>query len=370
MFLVSVMVLACGSVAAGIPPAMPPDKALATELHQLAGDGFRIKETDHFTIAYDTEYETLRSMVGRLEGSFDAVWNLCTAHGLKVNPPESRLGILFFQKFEPYAAHCKIAEVDPAIAAGFYHQRLNRSAFVNTLSMPDVARMTAELDDARKRADKLAAKRATVDEANAIRAQVASLEGQRDAFAKRFNQFILQHEAAHHVLFNIGVHVRGGDNPGWLVEGLACQFEVPQPQASQRRISVNHYRLQDFRLALELSVDAKDVATERVVAAIRNGKLIPLRDFLRRDTLQEDAGDKLNYRYSQAWALVHYLLREHREGFGRYVGELARREHGQRVESDRELLDFESVFGPVDAAFEKRWIESIAKLRFEPEQAK
>jgi hypothetical protein len=67
----------------------------------------------------------------------------------------------------------------------------------------------------------------------------------------------LQHEAAHQILFNCGLHVRGGQNPTWLAEGLATQFEVPQSRTKHGGVRVNQVRYADFRDAFEVEPTAK-----------------------------------------------------------------------------------------------------------------
>ena len=41
------------------PPVSPADEVLAAKLLETAGEGFRIRQTEHFTICYDTPPEVL-----------------------------------------------------------------------------------------------------------------------------------------------------------------------------------------------------------------------------------------------------------------------------------------------------------------------
>ena len=83
---------------AASPPALPPNGQMASALLTIAGEGFRIRETDHFTIAFDTDPEVVSSLVGRLEGTYDAIWKYCEGLGLAIKPPAERFGVLLFDR--------------------------------------------------------------------------------------------------------------------------------------------------------------------------------------------------------------------------------------------------------------------------------
>src|SRR5436190_8860041 len=59
------------------------------------------------------------------------------------------------------------------------------------------------------------------------------------------------HEATHQVAFNTGLHSRIGENPRWVVEGLATVFEAPGVRNSgggngPARTRINHERFMTF----------------------------------------------------------------------------------------------------------------------------
>ena len=100
------------SAPAAPPPTLPPDEAMAATLLEAVGDGFRIRETDHFTIAYDTPPEILRPLLDRLEGTYNALWRFCEGLGLAIRPPTKRFGVLLFDRhedFERYRAEVGVA---------------------------------------------------------------------------------------------------------------------------------------------------------------------------------------------------------------------------------------------------------------------
>ena len=99
------------------------------------------------------------------------------------------------------------------------------------------------------------------------------------------------------------------------------------------------------------------------------GRLIPLVDLVSQRELFHGKKVDLNVVYAEAWALVYYLQREHREDFASYVGRLAARRPGQAVDPPGELAAFEAAFGPLDDEFQLAWITYVVRLRFNRKEA-
>ncbi len=352
------------------PPPLPPDQDVAAKLLSIAGDDFLIRETDHFTIAYDTQYEALRPLIGRLEGTYDAIWRFCEASGLKVESPSSRLAVLLFNQHQDFRIYLAGIGVRAGSLAGVYHQQNNVAAFCNVRNSPGLAPVTNKIERLQMQLKRLQGKQsglpATRQRSDDLRRNLSNLQSQRDALVKRFNRFVLQHEIAHQMFFNLGVHIRGVDNPMWLVEGLACQFEVPQADSAQALRRINHLRLGDFREALGVSPGANSVSEEAYRAALSSRRLVPLVDLIAdSNPLTQDDGNTA-FRYAQAWALVLYLHRQHREAFTAYVRRLSARKPGEPVGCRREIGEFQAAFGEPNEVFQRAWISHMLKLRFDP----
>jgi len=162
--------------------------------------------------------------------------------------------------------------------------------------------------------------------------------------------------------------VRGAENPIWLLEGLACQFEVPQAGALRPMTRINHLRLADFRDALQVPPDARKVANQAYQLAMEEHRLIPIADLVAGEDRFVGTDSHIAFRYAQAWALVYYLHREHREGFAAYLHELSEREIGKPVGRERNLSEFRVSFGDPDEAFERTWLDWVLRLHFDRQE--
>lgn len=376
------LILAVWSTVAASPPesrpAVPPTSPSAerkdrTPTVTQVGEGFRVRETEHFTIAYDTSYEALRPLVGRLEGTYDAIRRFCKDSGLIVQPERDLLHVLLFDRYDHFEAYLQIIQVPARSVAGVYHQQTNIAAFCNVLNSPGLAPVAQQIEQLQQQLQRAVrappASQALRKRREDIRNRLAELRNRRDALVRQFNRFVLQHEAAHQVLYNLGVHVRGADNPIWLVEGLACQFEVPQAGALRPMTRINHLRLADFRDALRVSPDARKVADQAYRVALEEHRLIPVADLVAQKDLLVGTEGHDAFRYAQAWALVHYLNREHREAFAAYLRVLSKRKIGKPIERERNLSEFQAAFGEPDEAFERTWVDWMLRLRFDHHEA-
>jgi hypothetical protein len=359
-------------VLAGDPPGEGADVPPPTALDAVVGEDFRFRETQHFIIAYDTSYDALRPLIGRLEGIYDAIHDFVDRAGLGRPAPEERLPVVLFDDFDEFAAYAQRVGVRGTMA-GFYHHRTNIAAFCNTANHPELRRISAELDRARDRVQRVGgpgpASPAAIRQRQELRRTISALQAQRDAVAGLFNRFVIQHEAAHQVLFNIGVHVREADNPLWLVEGLACQFEVPQSGNEGLLKRVNHMRLADFRDALGITLAGRAVADDAFRQAVAEGRLLSLVDLIGRPDAFATGGGAAVYHYAEAWALVYYLHQEHPEAFVAYLRRAGARPGGEPATPNGALDAFRDAFGAPDAAFERRWVARIATLRLDLSEA-
>lgn len=356
--------------AAGDGGKPPGDSAAEAELLAIAGEGFSIRRTDHFVIVHDTSPEILAAFVNRAERTYDGVLRFCSTGEVPFTEPAHRLEMLFFNTTDGFVRYGRSIGFEQDGASGVYSPLHNRSAFFNTLNTPHLAQITRLVTDLE---DRLAVppggSALPAPERNAVQKRLASVRNQRDRFVNRVNQLVVQHEMAHQVLYNIGVHTPGARNPGWLLEGLSCLFETPPTRSGAGFGAMNQMRLRDFRACLT-SLDENGPRPENLDRAYRSGRFVPLKELIG-DTDLFSRGDnpEIVYVYAQTWSLVHYLQRRHREKLADYIRQVARRRPGEEFTAQQEVAAFEAVFGPIDEQFQRRWLTFTLDLPYRPEEA-
>lgn len=351
--------------AGGAPPAPTPSPPVALP----HADAFRTRDTEHFTIWYDTGYDTLRPLTGRLEGTYDAVVRVGRRFGFPMNDPPRRLPIIVVDQYEDYASLAKSGSVDPRAALGFFDPNHNVAVFGNVLNSPSLAPVDQRIAQLQWRLGRdtgtgSAGRSAREKNRDALR-ELSSLVARRGTTVKQFNRLVIQHEGAHQILFALGVHAADADNPLWLVEGLATQFETAQTNPRGRLRRANQMRLADLRGSAGVRRGVQRLSDEQYAHAFRQGGLIPLRDLIA-DFAAAIAPSDASVGYAQSWGLVFYLARERHEAFVKYLHGISARAPGTRVRSEEELTIFEEAFGAVDDAFQRAWLSHMVSLRVDP----
>ncbi len=360
------LVIALTAAALRAAPASLPEVAPSAELEQqlleVAGEGFRIHRTAHFAIAYDTPFETVQLLQGRLEGTFGAVYRWSHRLELVTAPLTQPMGVVLFAKPEGFDAACRRVGISSASVGGFYSHKTNLSFFLDAAAAPTFEAVNARLAEIQQQIEAVrAAGRSSPELARLLR-ESNSLRHQRDAAVERFNRLIIQHEAAHQLLHNLGVHPRGVELPDWLVEGLACNFESSQLASGRGKPAVNPMRLADFRQACGATADRggkpvqPEVAEAALATALGAGRFMPL-DLLCSGRPIADGHTEAGFRYAQAWSLVFFLLREDEARFAAYVKATSQRRPGGDPQDERAL--FEAHFGRPDAEFARRWMQAV-----------
>jgi hypothetical protein len=182
-------------------------------------------------------------------------------------------------------------------------------------------------------------------------------------YSDHINQTVIQHEVAHQVLFNAGVHVREADNPKWLVEGLACLFETPPGATGTGASVVNQSRLRDFRSAVAGEREKRRLTARDLRNAIVAGRIAAVGDLVSDDRLFHQRGEAGATHYATVWALVHYLQRQRREELADYIREIGQRPVNRIYSGEEERATFARHFGQIDDAWLDAWGRYILRLR-------
>jgi len=304
------------------------DQRSLSDMLQKAGPKGKVYETPHFVLVYTSDLDKARALGSRLESVYE--WNVKVLEWFEIPKvlPEAKLEIFFFGTFEEYDAYQTLNGFRMMGAIGFYMPTVNRSAFFDMMTWPPYAGVVRTYEDPATPAQ-----------------QRRVLKNKLERIVEHQNLEVVQHEAAHHIHFNIGTFPRAGDLPRWMVEGFATMFETVPSDAGASLGSLNHYRLFHFRRFW----------------GPKGERLPPMKQFITDDGLFGGFEG-----YLVGWALNHYLLNRHREKYGEWLNIMAARESNKSVEATELLAEFENLFGEVNDEWVKNFNEFIAGLVLRP----
>ena len=297
-----------------------------------------------------------------MEATYRTAHGFLRLHDVPHTQPEQRLQIYFFAHYEDFHEYAARIGADVRGAAGFYSPANNRAAFYNALSTPRLAELNRTIQSMEEEL------RATAGgprnrRREALVKELRILRNKRNTMIETINQLVVQHEVTHQVFYNAGLHVRGADNPVWIVEGLGCLFETPPGPHGAGMAVVNQYRLLNLREALAGKGSASNATAEQFADACRDGRLVPLRRLVADKALFDTTKANVENIYAQAWSLAYYLQRCRRDKLGEYLTVLATRPSDRAYGPEQELRQFEFVFGPLDEEFEQQWLAYILAQR-------
>lgn len=371
------------------------DREQEAALLAEAGPAFAIKRTSHFVIAYDTDERVVEALTNRLEQTYHMVQRFCEVNGFEATPLERRLEVLFFDERETYHEHAAKLGFAGAGTSGVYFEQTNRSFFLNTDKDVGSRRLEESIHAAQINLDRLEfqmdqlksmqahvevsfsdgrvivgpaphVRQAVQTEINASRKELNRLESRRQAYTDHLTQTVFQHESTHQLFFNNGVHVRGAQNPKWLVEGLATLFETPPGPAGRGFAVVNQLRLRDFRTAVKGGEDRNQLGWRDYIDAVQGQRLASVHRVISDEELFELRGSQGAIHYANTWALMHFLQRTRRDALKSYLQAVSRREPDQAFTPQQELDLFQEHFGLIDEKFLRRFATYILEIPYRP----
>ncbi|MFN0136732.1 MAG: DUF1570 domain-containing protein [Phycisphaerae bacterium] len=310
---------------------LPLDQPSLQEMLHIAGPKGKPLETDHFVFVYTSSVSMARELAARLESVYE--WNVRYAEMLKIPivRPMAKLEIFFFGTFDEYMAYQAINGMRVEGAIGFYSSTVNRSAFFDMYTYIAYEGVQRALKDPKFPGDRK-----------------AKLKAWLDRTVEHENVEVVQHEAAHHIHFNLGIFHGYGRPPRWMSEGLATIFEVPPSEFGASFGATNHYRLMWFRRFM----------------GDRSERLGDLRQIMFDDGWFFQFGFLA---YSFGWAMNHYLFRTQRENYAKWMQFLATREWGGEWEVADKQKVFEDIFGELNDDWKKKFTDWIASLELKTE---
>jgi hypothetical protein len=154
----------------------------------------------------------------------------------------------------------------------------------------------------------------------------------------------LVHEATHQLAFNMSLHTRIGDNPRWVVEGLAMIFERNAAGTGERhgseRQRVNEERYEWFMQRTRANV-------------------MPLKEFI---AVDRPFGTATLDAYAESWALAFYLSERRAADYTKYLRAI--QEHDPLVDykADDRVADFQKAFGKDIDWLQVEWLRFMDGL--------
>lgn len=297
---------------------------VADQLLQEMPAGFRIHQTAHYVICYNTSEvyaEWCGGLYERLYRGFHGYWK---NRGMTLVPCEFPLIALVFDNQVSYARYSR-KELGQAATAmiGYYNMQTNR---VTMYDLTGVDSLRRQRSGARSTAH-----------INQILSQPA---------AERTVATIV-HEATHQLAYNSGLQTRFAANPFWVSEGIAVFFETPDLRSSKgwRNIgAVNRIHLDGFRKSL----------ASRPADALMT---------LLQDDSQFRDPRKAPVVYANAWALTYYLLRARRQQYIAYLQDLAKLAPLSEEDATQRVTRFKRFFGDDLDKLEQDFLRYMRRVR-------
>jgi hypothetical protein len=230
--------------------------------------------------------------------------------GFQVHQPRQRLMLALFEGPAGFEAY--LGRTMPASIAGIYHTPTNR------LVLYDLGENRAFLAGKDKALGKATLFKNSLEKTRYLE----TIQRQAGDYARDANLSTTMHEAAHLMAFNCGLLERHGDNPAWLVEGMACYCEATEQGDWVALGAINPMRIRELVRA--------------------RGKYLPLAELIADDEALQHHSVLLGY--AQSWALFHLLMHEEPARLRAYVVSV----RSGRAPEDR-LRAFRESFGDLPA---------------------
>ena len=305
---------------------------LSTDLKREFGADFETATTRHYVVVA-TKGKS-KQYVELFESVYRTFHTHFSVHGFEIDEPEFPLIAVIFPNQAAFAKYANQEGVQiPKGLTGYYRPMSNRVAlFEDGAARPTAHRDAVEgeiwLGKSPRAGDLFGSPR----DFGTIEADI------RDTII---------HECTHQVAFNVGMHDRMGDNPQWVVEGLATVFEAPgirnRANGTQVIRRINPDRFAWF----------KEFAKTR-------RKKDSLETFIGGDELfQSNTLDA----YAQAWALSFFLMETRPRKYAEFLKQTAEQGDRKSLTREKRVGMFQTAFGSDRRLFEAEFLRFYEKLK-------
>jgi hypothetical protein len=304
---------------------------------------FDIVTTRHYTVCAVGDQKA-RAYADTFEDLFRSFQMYFSVRGFKINEPEFALVAIVFpdyESFSRYAANDKVP-VSKSLK-GYYLKTSNRIALYeepdnSTTSVRRPDPPSFEFPPPMANAEKLG----PVDMSFPV-----DIDGDVSGAIESNLRDTMLHEATHQAAFNTGLHTRIGENPKWVVEGLATVFEAPGVRNAGASAGVK------MRINRERFIWFGDYAKSR-----RKPK--SLETFLSSDDL---FGSSTLDAYSEAWAFTFFLIETRPRAYAEYLRTIATRDPLSLYPAEARVADFKKTISKELPLLEAEFLRFTAGIR-------
>jgi hypothetical protein len=274
------------------------------EMRALVGrDDMRIKQSRHFVLMHDTPDTLTRGKQTRaderielLETVYESFLLRFYAYGVQLDIPQERMKVLLFNEYKDYRLFADRLSPQLASASGFWDGERNTSVFFDH-GTNDRYKKLKEYSDRLQIQKKEAIRDRSFDAADTSHL-AGTLKMLIEIEREDSDITVVSHETTHQMAGNTGLLPRHVRIPSWVHEGLATYFETPDGATWAGIGAVNEERLDWYRAL------ARDQVHSNITFIVGDQIF----------NYAESLGAKL-HGYGQAWALTHFLLENHFDGF-------------------------------------------------------
>jgi uncharacterized protein DUF1570 len=323
------------------------------EVRDLIGrPEMKIAMSKHYILLHDTPDKPAanrrkpraQERLDLLEQVYESFLLRFYASGVELQIPKERLKIVLFQEHQDYLFFATKLDAGLSRAAGFWSSDNNTGVFYDngtTEEFKQLVKLSEDLQDIKKDAVK-----GRFGGAADIRRLADTLQYVINMERENMDIEVVSHEATHQMAGNTGLLPRDVRIPTWVHEGLATYFEAPDGASWGGIGTVNKDRLEWYRM-LERDREHSNI------------------DFIVGDQIFDYAGSHAStvHGYGQAWALTHFLMEKHFDGFIAFYRRLG--EMPPEVQLSQEILNkmFDECIKVDRAALDVQWRNYMRGLK-------
>lgn len=310
---------------------------LRTQLYREFGRDFEVKSTGHYlVVAASGNADRYAELFEDLYRSFHTYFS---TRGFKVKKPEFPMVAIVFPDRASFYAYCrKDGFTASKTLMGYYQPNSNRVALFD-------------------QAGSVPAKRSNGSGSRNYRLETSTVKTETDLQTRLRNfdrgaidadlEGTIIHEATHQVAFNTGLHARIGENPRWVVEGLAMAFESPGNRSNSSRGS-----------AMSRANKERFVWFQNYLQKRRKSGYLKL--FVSSDDV---FGKNTLDAYSEAWALTFFLLETRSSQYAKYLKKISERPAMKPYLPEQRADDFIEAFSSDWKMLEADYLRFITRLK-------